>query len=61
MNSLLKNYFILYVLQQSLWGLKFNFNIFNAKHCCEYLYKQQKNSHDYCFLLSTILFYQIDA
>ncbi len=42
MNSLLKNYFILYVLQQSLWGLKFNFNIFNAKRCFKYLYRQQE-------------------
>lgn len=49
MNSLLKNYFILYVLQQGLWGLKFNFNIFNAKRCFKYLYKQQKTAMTIAF------------
>ncbi len=55
MKSLLIIYFILYVLQQSLWGLQFNFNIFNAKHCFN-IFIGNKNNLNYCFFLSTFQF-----
>lgn len=58
MNSLLKNYFILYVLQQGLWGLKFNFNIFNAERCFN-IFIGNKKSHNYCFFQSTFPFCRI--